>query len=134
MKRTVPRAREPQLELELAAATGSRCVGIGASQIAAADLSVSPPRLGVCRRRPVAATVRINVDRLRAEMEARGITGRDLAKEAGISEGTLYNALSSRPILVRNAKLIAGALERIAIEPALARLVVSSRENSPRES
>jgi transcriptional regulator with XRE-family HTH domain len=57
-------------------------------------------------------------------MDARGITGRDLARETGISEGTIYNALGGRPILVRNAKLIAGALLRIDVEPALARLVL----------
>ena len=77
------------------------------------------------RERPVAATVIIDAAHLRGEMEARGITGRDLAKETGISEGTIYNALGRRPILLRNAKLIAGALQRIAVDPALARLVLS---------
>ncbi len=76
------------------------------------------------RRRPIAATVLIDADHLRAEMDARGVTGRDLAREAGMSEGTIYNALGQRPILVRNAKLIAGALQRIDVDPALARLVL----------
>ena len=76
------------------------------------------------RRQPFAATVLIDVDHLLAEMDARGITGRDLAKEAGISEGTIYNALSRRPVLVRNAKLIAGALQRLEVDPGLARLVL----------
>lgn len=53
---------------------------------------------------------------------ARGITGRDLAKEAGIGEGTIYNALGKRPILARNAKLIAGALQRLEVDPGLARV------------
>lgn len=77
------------------------------------------------RERPVAATVLIDAAHLRSEMEARGITGRDLAKETGISEGTIYNALGRRPILLRNAKLIAGALQRVAVDPALSRLVLS---------
>jgi lambda repressor-like predicted transcriptional regulator len=76
------------------------------------------------RERPVAATVLIDAAHLRGEMEARGITGRDLAKETGISEGTIYNALGQRPILVRNAKLIAGALQRLEVDPGLARLVL----------
>ena len=58
-------------------------------------------------------------------MEARGITGRDLAKETGVSEGTIYNALGRRPILLRNAKLIAGALQRVAVDPTLSRLVLA---------
>jgi lambda repressor-like predicted transcriptional regulator len=77
------------------------------------------------RHRPVAATVLIDTAHLRGEMEARGITGRDLAKETGISEGTIYNALGRRPILLRNAKLIAGALQRVAVDPALSRLVLN---------
>ncbi len=76
------------------------------------------------RNRPAAATVLIDTDHLRAEMDARGVTGRDLARETGISEGTIYNALGQRPILVRNAKLIAGALQRLEVDPALARLVL----------
>ena len=76
------------------------------------------------RRQPFAATVLLDVDHLLAEMDARGITGRDLAKEAGISEGTIYNALSRRPVLVRNAKLIAGALQRLEVDHRLARLVL----------
>jgi lambda repressor-like predicted transcriptional regulator len=76
------------------------------------------------RNRPIAATVLIDVDHLRAEMDARGVTGRDLARETGISEGTIYNALGQRPILVRNAKLIAGALQRLEVDPGLARLVL----------
>jgi hypothetical protein len=36
------------------------------------------------RRQPVAATVLLDVDHLLAEMDARGITGRDLARETGI--------------------------------------------------
>jgi AcrR family transcriptional regulator len=78
--------------------------------------------------RPTAATVLIDARHLRAEMDARGVTGRDLAKEAGISEGTIYNALGERPILVRNAKLIAGALERIVVDSTLARLVLDRVE------
>lgn len=77
------------------------------------------------RERPVAATVLIDAAHLRGEMKVRGITGRDLAKETGISEGTIYNALGRRPILLRNAKLIAGALQRVAVDPALSRLVLS---------
>ena len=77
------------------------------------------------RHRPVAATVLIDTAHLRGEMEARGITGRDLAKETGISEGTIYNALGRRPILLRNSKLIAGALQRVAVDPALSRLVLN---------
>ncbi len=80
---------------------------------------------GGVRQRPVAATVLIDDAHLRGEMAARGITGRDLAKETGISEGTIYNALLRRPILLRNAKLIAGALQRVAVDPALSRLVLS---------
>lgn len=79
---------------------------------------------GATRRQPIAATVLLDVHYLLAEMAARGITGRDLAKEAGISEGTIYNALGKRPILVRNAKLIAGALQRLEVDPGLARLVL----------
>lgn len=75
------------------------------------------------RRRPIAATVLIDADHLRAETDARGVTGRDLATEAGISEGTIYNALRQQPILVRNAKLIAGALQRLEVDEVLARLV-----------
>lgn len=79
---------------------------------------------GAPRRQPIATTVLLDVHHLLAEMAARGITGRDLAKEAGISEGTIYNALGKRPILVRNAKLIAGALQRLDVDPGLARLVL----------
>jgi lambda repressor-like predicted transcriptional regulator len=82
------------------------------------------------RHRPVAATVLIDTAHLRGEMEARGITGRDLAKETGISEGTIYNALGRRPILLRNAKLIAGALQRVAVDPALSRLVLNESDTS----
>jgi lambda repressor-like predicted transcriptional regulator len=74
--------------------------------------------------RATAATVLIDAGHLRAEMDARGVTGRDLARETGISEGTIYNALGQRPILVRNAKLIAGALQRLEVDPGLARLVL----------
>lgn len=77
--------------------------------------------------RPPVATVVVDTAHLQAEMEARGVTGRDLAKEAGISEGTIYNALHGRPILLRNAKLIAGALQRVEVDPALARLVLVGR-------
>jgi lambda repressor-like predicted transcriptional regulator len=85
---------------------------------------------GAPRRQPIAATVLLDVHHLLAEMAARGITGRDLAKEAGISEGTIYNALGKRPILVRNAKLIAGALQRLEVDPGLARLVLELEASS----
>jgi lambda repressor-like predicted transcriptional regulator len=78
----------------------------------------------------MAATVLLDVDHLIAEMAARGITGRDLAREAGISEGTIYNVLGKRPILVRNAKLIAGALQRLEVDPGLARLVLERGASS----
>lgn len=58
-------------------------------------------------------SVVIRAERLRAEMVRRGLSGRELAKAAGLSAPTICTALAGRPIATRSLQLIAQTLTSI---------------------
>ena len=58
-------------------------------------------------------SVVIQANRLRSEMERRGLSARELARVAGLSAPTVCTALAGRPIAMRSLQLIAETLSRI---------------------
>jgi len=58
-------------------------------------------------------SVVIQAQRLRSEMDRRGLSARELARVAGLSAPTVCTALAGRPIAQRSLQLIAETLSRI---------------------
>lgn len=54
-----------------------------------------------------------SVGPLRQAMIVRGLTPEALAAAAGVSRGTLYNALQGKPVRLRTARLILEALASV---------------------
>lgn len=63
---------------------------------------------------------RMNVGELRRQMAERGLSGRDLARLAGVSEATVSHAVCRRPISPRVVRQLAIALAgRPVVAPGL---------------
>ncbi len=60
-------------------------------------------------------SVSINARRLRQELARRGLSSRELAREAQLSVLTVRAALAGRPIAPASLKQIAATLERIPV-------------------
>lgn len=58
------------------------------------------------------AALKINADRLRREMAARGWNGVDLAHHAGVSPATLSHALNGHPVTTATLNRLARALSK----------------------
>lgn len=52
----------------------------------------------------------LDTERLRYEMDTRGLLGGDLARMARIDANTVSRALAGRPVAIRTVRSIAGAL------------------------
>lgn len=63
------------------------------------------------------AAIRVNADRLRREMAARGWDGVDLAYHAGVSPATISHAMQGHPVSSTTIRKLAAALVR---QPAIA--------------
>lgn len=61
--------------------------------------------------------VALKGDVLRQWMTQRGLTGAALAKGAGLSEGTISNALAGRRLHPQTYRLIAGYLAKVEVVP-----------------
>jgi transcriptional regulator with XRE-family HTH domain len=67
--------------------------------------------------------IRVSSDRLRHEAAIRGWDQRRLAREAGVSEGTISRALAGNPIRGVTALSVVQALRRVRPVPELERLI-----------
>jgi lambda repressor-like predicted transcriptional regulator len=63
-------------------------------------------------------------------MARRGWAACDLAREARLSEATVSTALAGRPIAARSVGLIAEALTRVPVLPALDSLLMADPDIS----
>ena len=80
-------------------------------------------RIHVC-----AMGVVIHPGRLRLEMARRGWSATDLAREAGLSRPTVSAATSGRAVAARSVGLMAAALARTPVLPAIDSLVLGDRD------
>jgi transcriptional regulator with XRE-family HTH domain len=65
----------------------------------------------------------INAAQLQYELDIRGMSQLDLARETGLSNATVSNALAEKPISADSKSRIAKALAAMPVDEILARLV-----------
>ncbi len=73
--------------------------------------------------------VLINAQRLRHELELRGLTGADFARLAKISQASVSHALRGRQVSPRTVKKIAEALTTTKVLPVAEELIASEGES-----
>lgn len=69
----------------------------------------------------------LDAGKLRGLMDDKDVSIVELADAAGVSRGTIYNALAGKRVMRRIARQLAGALERMEPNEELAQLLERSK-------
>jgi lambda repressor-like predicted transcriptional regulator len=68
-------------------------------------------------------SVTVPPERLRYQLAIRGMSARDLARKARLSDATVSTALDGKPIAVTSLRLMATALQATPVNPVIEKLL-----------
>ena len=75
--------------------------------------------------------VRVDGSALRHELDIRGVTGAEVARQAKVAASTVSQALNGRRVHPRTLQAIAAAIAAIEPLPELVKLLTASRAGAP---